>query len=342
NFSDTVQKGNVIKSSVKKGETISPGDKVILTISKGKKITVPELTNMKMSDVTKWIIENNLKLNYTDKYDNNIKNGHVLEATYKKGDIIEEETIIGITVSKGKLKMPKFKNLSEFKSWAEKYNIKYEIKEEFNSDVPKDEIIKFSVKTGKKINIKEGITVYMSKGKAITVPDFSGKTKDAITKECNSLNITCTFINEYNTGTAEGTCISQNIKFGQEISQGDNIQITIATKKQEEVTKTNASKSTKTNNYNSSQKNNYNNNLNNNETSDEKKCNSITIRILPNYVALNDPDKTCKNIKEKYNNAICKMTESNSGTKGQILNTSSLQGKTITDCENFTVEIKSN
>ena len=61
-------------------------------ISKGKKIVVPELENMKFSEVTKWLTGNNLKINYSDKYDNKVKSGNVISATYKKGDIIEEDT----------------------------------------------------------------------------------------------------------------------------------------------------------------------------------------------------------------------------------------------------------
>ncbi len=236
-FSDKIAKGKVISSSIKKGTKVSPGDKITLTISKGKKIIVPELKNMKMSKVTKWMIENNLKINYSDKYDNEIKSGHVIEATYKKGDIIEEETTVGIVVSKGKLKMPKFNNITDFKAWADKYKIKYEIKEEFNNDIKKGDIIKFSVETNKTINPDEGVIVYVSKGKAIEVPNFIGKTKSEIQKTCNQLGINCTFVNEYSNTVKEGNAISQSIKSGEKISKGDSIQISIATKNKNNVSK---------------------------------------------------------------------------------------------------------
>lgn len=340
-FSNKIAKNNVIKSSVKKGETVSPSDKITLTISKGKKIIVPELKNKKMSEVTKWIIENNLKINYTDKYDDNTKNGYIIDATYKKDDIIEEETTVGITVSKGKLKMPKFKSLTEFKTWAEKYDIKYEVKEEFNNDFKKGEIIKFSVKTGKKISKDKGITAYVSKGKAITVPDFSGKTKNEITKECNNLNITCTFINEYNTGAEEGTSIGQNIKIGDEISEGDNIQITIATKKQEEVTKinktTNTSKTSSNSNTQGSSKNNNSNNSSN-QNSNTNTCKNYTLNLGTGNTGSQTKEIIIgqnPNLKFSWN----PVTSCNNGetTSGAICSSSANDGSPVSSCNTIKI-----
>ena len=190
-FSDEIEKGHVISSDPKKGTTVNPDEMVTLTISKGKEIKVPNLKNKTMAYVTKWMVENNLQINYSDRYDTEIESGRVIESNYKEGDIIEEGTTVDVTFSKGPLKMKKFDNINDFKSWADTNGIKYEIKEEFNSDVEKDKIIKTSIEEGKTINLDDTITVYVSRGEAVKVPDFSGNTKSEAQKACDNSGLSC-------------------------------------------------------------------------------------------------------------------------------------------------------
>lgn len=260
-YSNKIQRGHIIKTDKQVNQEIKQTDKIILTISKGKKIKVPDLKNKTLNEITKWIIENNLEIEYLDKYNTNIKKGKAIEANYKKGDIIEEETKVKVYFSKGPLKMPKFDKIDSFKQWADKYQIKYEIKEEFNSDIEKDNIIKYSVKEGEKINPEETIIVYISKGKAIKTPNFIGMTKEEAKKECDNLNITCSFYNSLS-DKKEGTVISQSVEKDTEIGENQNIDIEIATKKQTEVTKKKeiTNKNTKTNTNTQNKTNNTNNN----------------------------------------------------------------------------------
>ena len=245
-FSDKIEKGHVISSDPKKGSTVNPDDIVTLTISKGKEIKVPDLKNKTMAYVTKWMVENNLQINYSDKYDAEIESGRVIESNYKKGDIIEEGTTVDVTFSKGPLKMKKFDNINDFKSWADTNGIKYEIKEEFNSDVEKDKIIKTSIEEGKTINSDDTITVYVSRGEAVKVPDFSGNTKLEAQKACDNSGLSCSFTEEYSSSITSGKVIRQSVAAGTEISKGDKITITIATSNK------NTSNSSKKNNSSSS------------------------------------------------------------------------------------------
>ena len=228
-FSDKIEKGHVISSDPKKGTTVNPDEMVTLTISKGKEIQVPNLKNKTMAYVTKWMVENNLQINYSDRYDTEIESGRVIESNYKEGDIIEEGTTVDVTFSKGPLKMKKFDNINDFKSWADTNGIKYEIKEEFNSDVENDKIIKTSIEEGKTINLDDTITVYVSRGEAVKVPDFSGNTKSEAQKACDNSGLSCSFTEEYSSSITSGKVIRQSVAAGTEIAKGDKITITIAT-----------------------------------------------------------------------------------------------------------------
>ncbi len=245
-FSENTPRGRIIETSPSKDAEVKPDEKVILTVSKGKEIKVPDLKNKTLSEVTNWITQNNLEIEYTDKYDNDIKKGLVINTNYNKGDIIEEGTKVIVTFSKGKLVMSKFQDLNSFKTWAEAYGIKYEIKEEFNNEIAIDNIIRFSINENETINPENTIIAYISKGKPINVPNFIGKTKNEIQKECNSLGITCTYTYTKSDKT-EGTAINQSIPKGTEISKKQIINIEIATKKQTTTPKNNTNTNTNTN-----------------------------------------------------------------------------------------------
>lgn len=348
-FSDTIEKGKVINQSVKPNETVKPHDKITLTISKGKAIKVPKLKNMKMSKVIKWLTENNLKIKYNEKYDNKIKKGKVISANYKKGDIIEEETEVEITISKGKLKMPTFKTLDEFKTWANKYGVNYEIKEEFSDEKDLNNIIKFSVKTNKVLDLNEKIIVYVSKGKAITVPDFSNKTKSNANKLCSDSGLTCSFVTEYSTSVQEGNVISQSIKSGEKISASDTIVISIATTNKAKVTKSNSSTSNKNSNNNSSSSNSSSNknnssssNKSNSSGGNTNNCSTIKLSITPDLISIGDAGKTCDNIKGKYGNYVtCNSdNEANGGYSGRVLNINEIQGITASSCNKVEVKVQ--
>ena len=352
-FSNTIKKGHVISSDTKEGTTLKPYDKIKLTISKGKEIKVPELTNMKLSDVTKWMIENNLNINYSDEYNNKIKSGRVISSNYKKGDIIEEETTVDIIVSKGKLTMPKLSTIDAFKSWADKNGIKYEIKEEFNDDVAKNNIIKASVKTGKTINLEETITVYVSKGKAITVPNFIGKSKNNIQDECDKLKINCTFVTEYSKNDKENTAIKQSKNAGEQMAEGDNIQITLATNNQNKVTGNTNKSNSSSSSTSSSSKPSISTPSNpgssgggsTTTTPPTPTCNSYKFFIGG---AGSTGEQTCAIIKNtgnnKYLNITCNKITTGScpnGDKsnGAVCKSSHQSGTTVSSCDKIVIDI---
>ena len=128
-FSDTVKKDHGLKQSVKAGSVVTVnGDKIQVTISRGPKIEIPDLTGMSVDDLTEWAIDNRLKLEFVDKYDDTVKKGKVISVDKQKGDVVEQGTLLKVTLSLGSLKMPKFKNADAFYTWADKYGIKYEVR----------------------------------------------------------------------------------------------------------------------------------------------------------------------------------------------------------------------
>ena len=244
-FSDTVAKGSVIRQSIKKGTTVTPNqDKVILTVSKGKKIVVPDLTKMSTGEVTNWVIANKLKVRFEERYHATVKKGYIIESNYKENDVVEEGTLIEVTSSKGKLVMKKFNNINEFRSWANEHDIKIQEEYEQSKTVDKGSIIKFSIEEGTPVNTGDVITVYISTGSTIVIPNFVGKSKSNIESTCKELGLNCTFSYGGKSNYNKDIAISQNKKPNSEVIPETYVNIVLS----EGKTETNNNSNTSTNN----------------------------------------------------------------------------------------------
>lgn len=227
-FSKDVKKGLVFKQSVKAGTKVKVNsDEVVITISKGPEIKIVELRGMSLSEVTDWVIKNKLKLEFDDAYDDSIKENHVISCNYKIGDVVEEGTVIKVIISKGKLVMQSFNDINEFRMWAQKYNIQYNEVQEFNSEVPQGGIIRFSHKEGDTIKNGDTITVTISNGEKITVPNVVGLTKDAATSKLKSAGLGYNFVYSYSS-TTKGQAIKQSISAGSGVAKGTTVTVTLS------------------------------------------------------------------------------------------------------------------
>lgn len=231
-FSDSIKKDNVINQNVEPGTMISlTGENVVtvkVTISKGPKIIVPDLKAMSVEEVTSWIIKNKLKVEFKDAYDENIAENKIISASHNKGDAVSEGTVITITISNGKLRMPSFKSLSEFREWATKYNINYDEQHEFSDSVAIGDVIRYSYKKGDTIKNNDTIIVTISDGKKISVPSVIGLTKSAAGAKLKSAGLNYNFVYRYNSNVEKGKVSNQSISAGSTVSAGTTVTVTIS------------------------------------------------------------------------------------------------------------------
>ena len=102
-------------------------------------------------EITEWALKNNIKIEYKEVYNKETNSGTILEVSASKDDIIDEDSKLIITISKGSLVMPKINDLTEFKLWANNNNINYEEVYEFNDTIKEGELIKTNIQEGEKI-----------------------------------------------------------------------------------------------------------------------------------------------------------------------------------------------
>ncbi len=180
---------------------------------------------MEMKDIVSWASENNVKLSFNEEYHKDIKLGQIISVSEKENNIIAEGTNITITTSKGPLRLINTHNLTEFKTWADKYKVDYSIKYEYSDTVSKGTIIKYSIEIDSIIDFDNSITVTVSNGKSITVPNFVGMSKYNITTTCKNLGLNCTFYYTGYSSTAKDIAKSQNVKAKTVVMSGTYVSI---------------------------------------------------------------------------------------------------------------------
>lgn len=222
-FSNDIKRNYIISYNYKENDVVTKNDKIEIVLSKGKSITIPNFYNMSTDEINEFVINNNLKISYDDKYDDKVELGKVISVNYNENDIVEEGSLITVVLSKGQLKMEQFNNLSEFKDWASKYGIKYNENYQFNS-LANGSIINFSKNVGDVIGNNETITVNISKGPSISIPSFVGMSKNDISKKCNNIGLTCKFSYSGYSSTPYDVAVSQS-KTGGEVSRGTSVTI---------------------------------------------------------------------------------------------------------------------
>ena len=274
-FSDSIKRDYVMKQSLKAGTVIKSDseDKLKITISKGPEIKIPDLKKLSVTQITNWVIENKLKLEFTEQYDENIDDNKLISSNYKKGDTVEQGTLISIVISKGQLIMPDVKDIAEFKEWADKYSVKYQEVHEFSDNVAIGDVISYSHKKGDVIKNDDTITITISDGKEIEVPDVVGLNRSDIISKFKQLGLNYSFVYKNSSSVSKDKAISQSISKGSKVSTGTTVTITLSNGKK---TTSSGSSSSSSNNKPSSNTSSSNNSSSNNNT---PTCESKTYTI---------------------------------------------------------------
>lgn len=339
-FSKKIERGNISSQSIKAGEMTKVNDndnKLVITVSKGKEIKVPDLKKMSMVEITDWVITNKLKLEFTDRYDDSVKENNVIEANYSKGDSVEQGSTIKIVISKGNLIMKDFKSFDEFKAWADKYGISYREEHEFNDDVSQGEVISYSYKKGDTIKNGDTIVVKISDGKECKVPDLIGMSKKEVISKLESLNLNYNFVYQSSNKYSKDKAIKQSISAGSKVSSGTTITVTLSNGKKEEYRKeeNNSSSSNKPSNPGSGNSG--------GSTPPTPSCDRSQTTLVYIYDELlsNVPTTTCSNIKAAYPKVkfSCQYVSNGPGV-GLLVNASEIDAKEFNHCDTYVLKIQ--
>ena len=337
-FSSKIKRGFGVKQNIEPGVKVNVNDTVVkVSISKGPKIIVPDLSKMSVNEITEWAIKNKLKLDFKDSYDDTVKEGEIIKTDKNEKDVLEQGTVVTVTLSRGNLKMPKFASMNDFREWADKYGITYEEKHEFNDKVAIGEIIGFSYDEGDTIKNGDSISVTISDGKQVEVPNVvKSSKKDAISKLENA-GLTYNISYKYSDSVQKDKVISQSISAGSKVGTGTTVSIIISNGKKP-----------------ASSSNNNNNNNNGGGSSTPKPnpspvtppapvCENVTVYIQPSFIS-NIPETTCNSVKAAYPKLkfSCSYVSNPGLANGMIANAGSIDEKTFSTCNTVNLQIVRN
>ncbi len=344
-YSSEIKKGYVMKQNIKTGTSISRNDTVVeLTISKGPKIKVPQLLNMSLKEITNWIIENKLKLELSRAYDAKIEKNNVIKANYQENDIIAQGTVVKIVLSKGKIIMPKFTNLEEFRKWVTEYGIQYQEVHEFNENVKVGEVIEYSLKQGETLQNGDSITVKVSDGKAVKVPRVTGMSKQEAISALKKAGLNA---NTYYQASSKkkDTVLSQSISAGSSVGEGTTITLALSSGKESTSSSSSSSSNTSSSGSSSSSGNSSGNHSSAGTTTPSTPSCDASVKepvILYNsLIALGEPETTCANVKNAYPTFKIQCTYVNEPgfRAGMIFNSAAIMATQFDHCSPVVLQI---
>lgn len=192
-FSDTIEKNDVISFSFTDGDASNykRKNRVKISISKGPQVlsetlTMTDLYGKTKEEVTKWSIDNKIKLEEKSVFNDYVSSGAVIEQSIPKDSKFNRTDTLLVTFSKGKpINVPTFTGLSrsEAEQLASLKGIKLFIKSVASSG-ESDKVLYQDQAADSEIDGSVVVELQVSKAsQSITVPDFIGYSKE----DANSL-----------------------------------------------------------------------------------------------------------------------------------------------------------
>jgi beta-lactam-binding protein with PASTA domain len=242
-YNDAYDAGVIFAQDVEPGTRVKKDTFIRVSVSKGHDpaftLTLPDMMSMTMAQVQKWAADNYMtKVRVTTAFSNTVPLDHVISYTVNDdtvtGDTVRRDSPIYVVVSKGpedeaalQVTVPDFKTMSlnECQTFARENGLVLIIDEQYDDYAPSGSVISQSVKAQEKVTRGSEITLVVSLGKKIIVPDFSVYSSEAAAATASHLGISATLIEVYSSSSA-GAFISQSIGAGTVYTSGEILELT--------------------------------------------------------------------------------------------------------------------
>ena len=191
-YSKESELNSIISQDAEPGKRITSNSSLTITYSLGadpeELITIPDLKNLALTDINTWIDENQLS-GITLQYETSdiIAKDCVIDYEYVDGsaeEFLRKNRMIIYVSSGGEdldatIEMQDLygKTKAEVMQWAEESQVKVTISEEFNPYVDYGKVFGQSISAVTKMTRNDLVTVNISRGKQIQVPDFTGMSR---------------------------------------------------------------------------------------------------------------------------------------------------------------------
>ena len=238
--SDTIEKGKIIRLDKNEGTLVKDIKTINVVVSDGpnpdKLLIIPSMLGWNVDDVIAYVKEN-FMTNVIVNFEFSTSEKDIVIKQSVNGEIRRSEELT-ITVSLGNendviknVEMIDLSNKTLFEAsiWLKRNCINYELNYEFSDNIDKDIILNQSIKSGEEVNIDENvITLTVSKGKAITIVDFTKMDVNEVTDWIIKNDLKIKFEEIYDESIETGKIIKQDIEVGTKVATNTLITITIS------------------------------------------------------------------------------------------------------------------
>lgn len=239
-FSDTILEYNIISQDVLPNTLLKDVKELNVVVSSGpnydKTFILQNFVGLNIDDALKIINEhfmNNIEVDFelNDKIKKDIIISQNISGEVKRNDLLKLVVSLGLEEELVPVKMEDLKGKSLFEAtlWLKRHGFKYEITYEFSDSVNRNYCIGQNEKEGTLVDPKKDvITIIMSKGKEIVIPDFTSMSVNEATNWITQNNLKLTFKEQYDNELEKGKIILSNFAVNSKVEEGTTIILTIS------------------------------------------------------------------------------------------------------------------
>jgi eukaryotic-like serine/threonine-protein kinase len=240
-YNDEYEAERIFDQDPSPGSRLEKGGFLKVTVSLGHDMSVmlplPDLMSMSVSEVEKWAETNFMtKVRITTEYHDTVEAGQVIEYTINDDTVIDQvrrDTPIYVIVSKGpephekeQVTVPDFYGLplAQAKQTAKDNDLVLKIIEQYDDWASNGTVMDQDIPAEEEVDAGSEITLTVSKGKKILVPNFADYTRQQAQSVAAELGITVTMTERYSSRSAD-QFLSQNIEVGSIYHPGDILEL---------------------------------------------------------------------------------------------------------------------
>ena len=240
-YNSDVAPGAVISQSAKAGEAVAKGSVITLVISKGdegidtsKTVAIPNVVGTNIEKAKEEVKKLKLYVAISEIiYDEKLPEGQITKQSPEGNSSGHQGDTIKVTVNKGAKKVymldVTYRTEAEAIEMLKSHGIIVNIVREENREVAAGTVFKQSVAAGTEIKAGTTVTLTVSKGFEVTVPNVVGQAKGEAQKNLMSAGLASTVTYQSSTSVPKDHVISQSIKAGEKVNQGTTVNLVVST-----------------------------------------------------------------------------------------------------------------
>lgn len=239
-YSDFIPADMVLTQSIDKGTVVVINDALEVIISGGKQtFLMLDVRGMTQAEAMIALQNLGLEVSVTEEF-SAVTKGAVVSQSVIEGDSVSRGDKIVLVISKGfdsqidtnvEIEVPNFVDMSfeEAQAEAEKYGLYLEKAGTRESDKPVNTLLEQFPEAGSTVHQGDTISIVLASAKIIyRVPDVQYKDEEAAVAELKALGMDVKVVYEESKTVAKGKVISQDVKEGEEIKEGQKITLKVS------------------------------------------------------------------------------------------------------------------